>query len=185
MKTIKVKEIMVPLSEYATVSEEATLYEAIIALDEAQAKHVKSPYSHKAILVFNRENKIVGKIGQVDVLRALEPKYGKIIDSGALSRFGYTNHFLKSLVDQYQLWDKPFNDICKKAGKLKVSAFMVTPTEGEYISEESSLDEAIHMLVMGNHQSLLVKKENEITGILRLVDLFHKVSETIKLCELK
>jgi CBS domain-containing protein len=175
---------MVPLSEYATVSEDATLYEAILALEEAQAKHVKTPYSHKAILVFNKENKIVGKIGQVDVLRALEPKYESIIDSGSLSRFGYANHFLKSLVSRYQLWDKPLNDICKKAGSLKVKTFMVTPTEGEYISEESSLDEAIHMFVMANHQSLIVKKGNEITGILRLVDLFHKVSETIKLCSL-
>jgi CBS domain-containing protein len=182
MKTVLVKEIMLPLSEYATVSEEATLYEAIIALEEAQAKHVKSPYSHKAILVFNRENKIIGKIGQIDILRALEPKYEKIIDSSALSRFGYTNQFLKSLVDQYQLWDKPLNDICKKAAKLKASTFMVTPAEGEYISEDSTIDEAIHLLVMGNHQSLLVKKENEITGILRLTDLFHKISESIKLC---
>ena len=184
MKSISVKEIMVPLSEYAIVSEDATLFEAIIALEEAQAKRVKSPYSHKVILVFDRENRIVGKIGQVDILRALEPKYGKIIDSGSLSRFGYTAQFLKSLVNQYQLWDKPLNDICKKAGKLKVSTFMVTPTEGECISENSSLDEAIHMLVMGNHQSLLVKKENEITGILRLTDLFNKVSESIKLCGL-
>jgi len=184
MKTIKVKEIMVPLAEYATVSEEATLFDAIIALEEAQAKHFNSPYSHKAILVFNRENKIVGKIGQIDVLRALEPKYGKIIDSGALSRFGYTAQFLKSLVDQYQLWDKPLNDICKKAGTLKVSSFMVKPAEGEYISENSSIDEAIHMIVMGNHQSLIVKNENEITGILRLSDLFHKISEIIKICGL-
>lgn len=184
MKSISVKEIMVPLAEYATVPEDATLFEAIIALEEAQAKQAKTPYSHRAILVFNRENKIVGKIGQVDVLRALEPKYGKIIDSGSLSRFGYTAPFLKSLVDQYQLWDKPLNDICKKAGKLKASSFMVTPTAGEYISEESSLDEAIHLIVMGNHQSLLVKKGDEITGILRLVDLFYKVSETIKLCGL-
>jgi len=184
MKSIFVKEIMVPLAEYATVPEDATLLEAIVALEEAQAKNAKSPYSHKAILVFNRENKIIGKIGQVDILRALEPKYGKIIDSGSLSRFGYTASFLKSLVNQYQLWDKPFNDICKKAGKLKASSFMVTPTEGEYIFENSSIDEAIHMLVMGNHQSLLVKKENEITGILRLSDLFHKISESIKLCGL-
>jgi CBS domain-containing protein len=184
MKSISVREIMVPLSEYATVSEDATLFEAIIALEEAQAKHVKTPYSHKAILVFNKDNRIVGKVGQVDVLRALEPKYGSIIDLGSLSRFGYTNHFLKSLVSQYQLWDKPLNDICKKAGTLKVKTFMVAPTEGEYISEESSLDEAIHMFIMGNHQSLIVKKESEITGILRLVDLFHKISETIKLCGL-
>lgn len=184
MKSISVKEIMVPLSEYATVSEDATLFEAIVVLEEAQAKHIKTPYSHKAILVFNRENKIIGKIGQVDVLRALEPRYGSIIEPGSLSRFGYTNHFLKSLLSQYQLWDKPLNDICKIAGRLKVKSFMVTPTEGEYISEESGLDEAIHMFVMANHQSLIVKKGSEITGILRLVDLFHKISETIKLCGL-
>ena len=61
MKTILVKEIMIPLSEYATVSEDATLYEAIVALDEAQAKHVKSPYSHKAILVFDKKIKLSGK----------------------------------------------------------------------------------------------------------------------------
>jgi hypothetical protein len=61
---------------------------------------------------------------------------------------------------------------------------MVTPTEGEYISEESSLDESIHLFVMANHQSLIVKKGNEINGILRLVDLFHKISETIKPCGL-
>jgi CBS domain containing-hemolysin-like protein len=35
MKSISVKEIMVPLSEYATVSKDATLYEAILALEEA------------------------------------------------------------------------------------------------------------------------------------------------------
>ncbi|MFO7667594.1 MAG: CBS domain-containing protein [Desulfobacterales bacterium] len=184
MKTIPVKEIMVPLSEYATVPEDATLFEAVIALGEARVKHAKSLYSHKTVLVFNSENRIVGKIGQVDILRALEPKYMKIIDSGSLSRFGYTTQFLKSLVDQYQLWDKPLNDICQKAVKLKVNTFMVTPADGEYISENSSLDEAIHMLVMGNHQSLFVKKENEITGILRLTDLFDKVSESIKLCGL-
>ncbi|MBE9571802.1 MAG: CBS domain-containing protein, partial [Proteobacteria bacterium] len=32
MKTINVKDLMVPLDEYATVSEEATLFEAVVAL---------------------------------------------------------------------------------------------------------------------------------------------------------
>ena len=31
MKTIAVKNLMVPLAEYATVSEEATLYDAVLA----------------------------------------------------------------------------------------------------------------------------------------------------------
>ena len=36
MKSYTVKELMVPLSEYATVSEDATLYEAVLSLEEAQ-----------------------------------------------------------------------------------------------------------------------------------------------------
>jgi len=36
MKSIKVKDIMVPLNEYATVNEEATLYEGLLALEEAR-----------------------------------------------------------------------------------------------------------------------------------------------------
>ena len=36
MKTYKIKDLMVPMSEYATVSEEATLYEAVLALEKAQ-----------------------------------------------------------------------------------------------------------------------------------------------------
>ena len=36
MKDMMVKDLMVPLEEYATVDEDATLYEAYIALEEAQ-----------------------------------------------------------------------------------------------------------------------------------------------------
>jgi hypothetical protein len=36
MKSYSVKDLMVPLSEYATVSEDATLYEAVLSLEEAR-----------------------------------------------------------------------------------------------------------------------------------------------------
>ena len=65
-----------------------------------------------------------------------------------------------------------------------VKDIMYTPTEGEYVEEKASLGEAIHQLVMGHHQSLLVTKEDEIVGILRLVDVFKEICEGIKACEL-
>ena len=61
---------MVPLSDYATVSEEATLYEAVIALEKAQATFDQSRYRHRALLVYNNQNQIVGKISQLDILMA-------------------------------------------------------------------------------------------------------------------
>ena len=186
MKSIRVKDLMVPLAEYATVSEDATLYEAVVALESAQAKYDRSKYRHRAVLVFGRNGKIVGKLSQLDIITALEPKYSEISDSKFLSRtaFGFSQAFLKNIVKHYELWNQPLNDICKKAFDVKVKDFMYTPTEGEYVEEEASLNEAINQLVLGHHQSLLVTRGDEIVGILRLTDIFKEICEVIKTCAL-
>jgi CBS domain-containing protein len=50
---------------------------------------------------------------------------------------------------------------------------------------DATLDQAIHQLVVGHHQSLLVTKDGkEIVGILRLTDVFQEISERIKECGL-
>ena len=40
------------------------------------------------------------------------------------------------------------------------------------------------MLVVGQLQSLLVTREGEVTGILRLTDVFHEVLKMVKVCKL-
>ena len=184
MKSITVKDLMIPLAEYAIVLEEATLGEAILALEKAQMEFAPSQHRHRAILVLDRNKKVVGKISMLDVLRGLEPKYGKIENTGMLSRAGYSPEFLKSMLDQHALWAETLKDICGKAARLKVRHFMYTPSEGEYVDETAKLNQAIHQLVMGHHHSLLVTRENEIVGILRLSDVFKEICEEIKACEL-
>jgi len=182
MKEYKVKDIMVPISEYATVSEDATLYEAVLALEKAQQEFDRSHYAHRAILIFNKNQKITGKVSQLDVLRALEPKYNEIQDHSGLSRYGFTKKFIKSVMGQYNLWTNPLSDICRKAAEIKVSQIMYSPTEGEFVDENASMGEAIHMLVMGHHQSLLVTSKDNIIGILRLTDVFGVIFHTMKEC---
>jgi len=53
MKDTPVKTLMVPLSEYATVAQDATLYEAILALENAQAEFDETRYRHRAMLVYD------------------------------------------------------------------------------------------------------------------------------------
>jgi len=77
------------------------------------------------------------------------------------------------------------DDICKKASQLKVKMFMYTPTEGEFVDENASLDEAINQLIMGHHQSLLVTRDKEIVGILRLTDVFNEICQAIKTCKIQ
>ena len=183
MKTTRVKEVMVPLKNYATVSENATMFDAVLALETAQAEFDQSRYRHRAILVYDDQKKIVGKISQLELLKALEPKYSKILDIDALSRTGYSLDYIESL-GKSGLWSKPLDDICRRAASLKVKSFMYTPKEGEYIPENAELNEAVHRLIVGQHHSLLVTRDGEITGVLRLTDVFKLVCERIKACKL-
>ncbi len=184
MKAISVKDLMIRIEDYATVSEEATLFDAIIALEEAQKTSINSQYKHRAVLVYDKKKRVVGKVSQLDAIRALEPNYEKMGDFKAMNRYGFTSEFTKSLIENYGLWAEPMRDICKKASQVRVKDIMYTPTEGEYVSEEATLDQAIHLLVLGHHQSLLVVRGKDIVGILRLTDVFLQVSECIKECSL-
>ena len=87
MVKLKVKYLMVPLSQYATVLEDATLGEAIKALQTAQEEFDQTRDKHRAILVSDKNNRIVGKLSQLDVIRSLEPKYMKFDDRKSLSRW--------------------------------------------------------------------------------------------------
>jgi CBS domain-containing protein len=184
VKSYVVKDLMVPLSEYATVTEDATLFEAVIALEKAQEnfedKHTR--YRHRAILILDKDGHVIGKLSQLDVLTALEPKYQEMMQGEGLHRFGFAKEFEKSILEDYNLFANPLDDICRKAGEQNVKEFMYTPTKGEYISENASLDVAIHQLIIGHHQSLLVTIEEKIVGILRLTDVFAAVFHKMKEC---
>jgi CBS domain-containing protein len=181
--TRKVKDLMVHLEEYATVSEDASLYDAVLALEEAQERFGKDRYKHRAILVYDKDQRVVGKLSQLDVIKGLEAGY-KQLDMRGLSHSGFSPEFIKSLIKQHGLWSKPLEEICRKAPRIRVKEVMYTPTEGEYVREDAALDEAIHQLVMGKHQSLLVTRKDEIVGILRLTDVFMEVCEIMKACQL-
>jgi len=184
MKSYAVKDLMVPLSEYATVTEDATLYDAVLSLEAAQEKFEEkhTRYSHRAILILDKDGKVIGKLSQLDVLRALEPKYQDMIQGEGSHRYGFTKQFMQSMLEDYQLFGDPLSDICCRAGEQNVKKFMSTPTEGEYVPEDASLDVAVHQLVLGHHQSLLVTRGDRIVGILRLTDVFASVFHTMKEC---
>ena len=57
---------------------------------------------------------------------------------------------------------------------------MYTPTKGEFIDKDANLNEAVHQLIIGRHQSLIVSSGKEIVGILRLSDVFREVCNMIK-----
>jgi CBS domain-containing protein len=184
LKSYFVKDLMVPLSEYATVTEDATLYEAVLALEKAQEnfEDTHTRYSHRAVLILDKGGDVIGKLSQMDALRALEPKYQKMVKGAGLHRYGFAKEFEESILEKFGLFAGPMEDICRKAGEKNVKEFMYTPTEGEYVSADATLELAIHQLILGHHQSLLVAQGKKIVGVLRLTDVFAAVFHKMKEC---
>lgn len=180
MQKLAVRDVMVPLEKYATIHQDGLLVDAIDALEKAQKAFEESPYVHRAILVYDDTRKIVGKLSQWDVIKCLEPKYENFGDIRSTSLSGLSPDLIKSMMKQYSLWQVDLDDIGRRVAAKKVKDVMYKPTEGEKIEADATMGEALHSLIIGHHQSLLVTKDTEIVGILRLVDVFKLLCERVK-----
>jgi FixJ family two-component response regulator len=185
-ETSTLQGLMVPLEEYATVSEDANILEAFDALEKTQKVFDPKRYRHRAVLVVNNERRVVGKLSQHDIIQALEPRYkeSKERKKGALAHFGFSQKFIESVSLQYSTWDKPLQNLFQKALEQKVKTFMYKPTEGEHIDESATMDETIHRMVAGKHHSLLVTRDTDIVGVVRLTDVFEFIRLRLKTMQL-
>ncbi|MBW1889309.1 MAG: CBS domain-containing protein [Deltaproteobacteria bacterium] len=184
MKTITARELMVPIEEYATVTQNADLHEAIIALEKAQKTLEPSQHQHRAILVLDGDENVLGKLTMKDILRALEPNYRNLEGMDVLSRSGHSPDLIKSMLENNALWLEPLEFVCQRATQLKVSDFVEPPDECEYVDENATLGETIHQLLACPYQSLLATRDKKVVGILRLSDVFSIVCDKIKTCRI-
>ena len=182
MKKLMVKDIMVPLEKYAIIHEGRLLIEAIEVLEKAQMAFEEMPYVHRSILAYDDNQKIVGKISQWDVIKNLEPKYENFGDIRSTSLSGLSPELIKSMMEKHNLWQADLDDLCNRIARKKVKDVMYKPTEGEKIEADATMGEAMHSFVIGHHQSLLVTKDSEIVGVLRLTDVFKLLCERVKKC---
>jgi CBS domain containing-hemolysin-like protein len=184
MKAKKITDYMIPLTDYATVSEDATLAEAIKALkisrEESDLNH-----KHRAVLALDNNGNVVGKLSMRDVLKSLEPKYRQFehqedASSIGLSRFGFNMEFLSSLVDKLELWNETMEELVEKASRRRVKELMYTPSKAEYVPHDAPMAEAVHQFILGCHQSLLVLDGDMVIGVLRLTDIFDLVCDLVE-----
>jgi len=176
MEHISIKDLAVPISEYAAVRIGTTLLDAIWELEKAQEAFTSSKYQHRAILVLDQEDTVVGKIGQLRILKAVETGYEINEELERLKSYNFSEAYIAGIQEKRRL-DAPIltrESLCA-AAEMKVEEFMQQPTPDECVSEDSSIDIAIHRLVAGTHLSLLVTRDTKIVGVLRIADVFAAV----------
>lgn len=176
MKNYLVKDLMVPISEYAAVPVGTSLLEAIRVLERAQDAYTVSKYQHRAILVLDPAGQVIGKISQLRALKAIEGEHEFDDEIAEMRKFKFSEAYIAQLRDKFRSRKKIIEDATlREAAGKKVEEFMQTPTPGEYVSEDCGLDTAIHKLVAGTHLSLLVTRKEHIVGVLRISDVFAAV----------
>lgn len=183
MKTQAVKDIMVPISDYATVSQDASLLEAYTALESEKKRYGNEPYRHNSLLVLDDANQVVGRVSQVDLMRALEPRYHEIGDVKRMGKMYLSDKMLVAIREELSLWEQPLKDLCSTVASIRVKDFMQVPVGGEFVKETDTMNVALHRIVMGHHHSLLVTRGKEVVGILRSTDVFNRLCNMIKACE--
>lgn len=178
MKNLTAGDLMIPLADYAVVSEDATIPDAIRALDEAQQKVRPGHQPHRAVLVVNAKGQIVGKVGHFAFLKGLEPNYQRMGDWEAIHRAGLSREFLSSLTSALDLWRETPEAICRRAKHTKVRDIM-RPV-ALHVDESAPLTEVIHLLILNQTLSILVTKGQSVVGIVRLSDVFTHVFAYLK-----
>lgn len=178
MKSIQVKAVMIPLSEYVSVKETDSLYTVFQTLDDGARS--PSGRAHRDTIVVDDAGRFKGKITMIDIFRALEPNYQKLMaDSRSATLF---QRDLIKTIKEFNLWAEPLRDLCERGTGITVAQVMHIPDAHEFIQEEDSLEKALHSYVMGTHQPLVVRKGDTVTGILRFGDLFEVIRKEMMAC---
>ncbi|MGE4468590.1 MAG: CBS domain-containing protein [Desulfovibrio sp.] len=181
MKSITVKELMVPLAEYVRVGKDDTLYQCFRTMEEDRERKGRSGHAHRDALVFDENGDFLGKVTMLDVLMALEPTYKRLMGESQ-DKASLTSDYVARLYRDYDLWTEPLDTLCEEGAGLKVSEIMQTCSKSEFMDEEDDVGKALHKFVMGVHQPVIVRKGEKLTGVLRLGDVFEKVRELTLAC---
>jgi predicted transcriptional regulator len=183
MEKMKIREFMVPIDEFPRISNNASFYEAFMALEDAQKKYLEGKNRQRILLVEDDNGRVVGKISPIDMIRGLEPKFTQVEVEENLVRFG-VSYALKSMQEEVRLWQTPFSDLCRKAKDVRIKDFTKDSPEKQAVNIDDRLIKAFNWFVMGRYDSLFVYEGNEIVGLLRFSDVYKKIKETMKECGL-
>jgi predicted transcriptional regulator len=178
MKAQCVKDIMIPVDRYAVVHDDATILDAVRVLKQARAVMIRDRHMPRAVVVVDKNDVVIGQIGHLDFLAALEPKHPWKHDVDAMTRAGVDSATLESLLESQRFWQDNLDDACRRARNIKVADIMHPVTDS--IDEMASIAEAIRKIVSLRAMRMLVLRGGEAVGIVRLADLFTEIADCIE-----
>ena len=164
---------MVPLDEYPVVDASATVLDAVIQLEESRRNMGTGRQPFQAVLIADDRGNIIGKMGQLSLLKALEPGRRISVDRDTLDKAWVGDTVIETALDHMRAFQYEFTEMCQGAASLPVHQVM-HPIR-EHIDVGASVGEVIHRMVAWQTLSLLVTDRDRPVGLVRLSDLCDAV----------
>lgn len=152
-------DIMVPIDSYVTINEEATLYEAIKALQGAMHSEGKAWHGHRSVLVLSDGGKLVGILTMRGLLRAAGLK--DLDEDPGIKAESWGWYYVHQL---------------REETKVRVRDIM-RPLELYTVDVEVSVLDVALALLKYQVNSLPVMQKGRQVGIVRSIDVFMVIDE--------
>ena len=124
---------------------DATLLQALEALQESVARLPHDRQPHRAVLVRNRRGEIIGKVHHFAFLRALVPERKSMGSLSIMERAGVGDDLRESSMKMLDLLTGDLVDICEMARNALVRDVYTSATVS--IQEDAPLSDAIAILL--------------------------------------
>jgi len=155
----KVEEIMVPIEDYSTISENATIYEAIKVLQHSFHRDGKAWYGHRSVIVLKEDGTLSGILTLKGLLKAVGLRE---LDEDANIKA--------------ESWGWYFTEQLRKESKMRVKDVM-RPLALATVNADSDVASAAMTLLRHQVNSLPVLKDGKPVGILRTLDIFMVIDQ--------
>lgn len=153
----RVKDIMIPVEDYATVFLENTIRDAMFVLKNTfYSVYAVGSQAHRSVLVFDNRKKLVGTLSFRDIIASLQTHE-----------------------DEPNYLEGMFQNLCLLQAGRKVKEVMRPVGEVKVHANDSILN-AINLLMREDLELVPVEENGGIIGMVRSVEIFKEVSEFVE-----
>jgi CheY-like chemotaxis protein len=168
----RVVDVMIPLQEYTTVTQDQTVKEAIAKLRDSFTSKISTSRiletGHRSLLVFDTKGKVQGILSILDLIEAIMPAYLSAPKPSTADSIQYSPLF----------WRGMFSREITKLGNKKIREVM-SPAPA-IIDPEANLMEAAYTMHRERARRLLVAKEGNVLGIVREQEIFFEMERVLR-----
>ena len=171
MLSTRVNDLMIPIDDYPHVTYEDSLLTAMRAVEEKWIEIDGQKTIPFVILVFGKSDNLVGMASLNNILRGLEPKY--LIKRSFIDKLLNT----KKEPGLDDIKDKRIVRGILEQSERRIGEVMF-PIEAT-IQFDEHIFKAVNVISECKISLIPVLKEDKVIGVVRSVDIFHKIAQTL------